>query len=394
MVAAEGLAPTRSTEEEVRHCARCGLCLSACPGYRQSLSETDSPRARVALQKALREGLLDLSDEGVAEAYFRCLLCGACAFVCPSGVAVDRILEVAREELSRKGYLPDTLAELTSRILQYRNVAAEENADRLIWAENLLQPPTGLGKNSADVVYFVGCVASFFPRSYTIPQSFVQVLDRLGIDYALLGGSEWCCGYPLLLNGDVESARELIQHNVEAVQAMGANTVIFTCPSCVHFWRQAYPQVLQVDELDIRIQHATEFLADTLETNDVELGEMSLRVTYHDPCDLGRKLGVTEAPRSILRRMPGLQLVEMPENRENSRCCGGGGNLESLSPELSGVIAAERVRQALAVNAEIIVSACQQCERTLSAAVRAQHLRVRVEDVVQLLLKALEGIDA
>ncbi|MCJ7736037.1 MAG: (Fe-S)-binding protein, partial [Anaerolineae bacterium] len=222
MAAIDELVGSISVEEEVRHCMRCGLCLSACPSYQQSLSESDSPRARVALQQALREGLLDLSDEGVAEAYFRCLLCGACAFVCPSGVAVDRIIEVAREELSREGCLPDILAELTARILQYRNVAAEDNADRLIWAANLPRPPTGIGKTQAEVAYFVGCVASFFPRSYAIPQSFVQVLDRLAIDYTLLGGSEWCCGYPLLLNGDIDSARELIQHNVEAIQKIGA----------------------------------------------------------------------------------------------------------------------------------------------------------------------------
>jgi heterodisulfide reductase subunit D len=391
MAAIDELVGSRSVEEEVRHCMRCGLCLSACPSYRQSLSESDSPRARVALQQALREGLLDLSDQGVAEAYFRCLLCGACAFVCPSGVAVDRIIEVAREELSREGCLPDILAELTARILQYRNVAAEDNADRLIWAANLPRPPTAIGKTQAEVAYFVGCVASFFPRSYAIPQSFVQVLDRLAIDYTLLGGSEWCCGYPLLLNGDIDSARELIQHNVEAIQKIGARTVVFTCPSCVNFWRQTYPQVMQVDDLGFNVQHVTEFLAEVMDATDVKLNPLPFRVTYHDPCDLGRKLGVTEAPRSILRRIPGIQLVEMPENRENSRCCGGGGNLESLAPDVSGAIAAERVRQAMEVNAEIIVSACQQCERTLSAAVRADRLRVRVEDVVQLLLRALEG---
>ncbi len=391
MVALEEFTPNRSVDEEIRHCVRCGLCLSACPCYRQSLSETDSPRARVALFQAYREGLLDFSDEGFAEAYFGCLLCGACAFVCPSGVAMDRILETTRGKLYREGHLPEILSELNSRILQYRNVAAEENADRLMWTSNLPQPPVGLGKSSADVVYFVGCVASFYPRSYAIPQAFVQVLARLDVDYALLGGSEWCCGYPLLLNGDVESARELIHHNVQVVQETGASTVVFTCPSCVHFWRHTYPQVMQVDDLGINVQHATEFLDEILDATDVKLGSLPCRVTYHDPCDLGRRLGVTEAPRNILRRIPGIQLVEMHENRENSRCCGGGGNLESLAPDVSGAIAAERVRQAMSVNAEMIVSACQQCERTLSASVRAERLRVRVEDVVQLLLRALEG---
>ncbi len=391
--------PPRSAEDEARYCVRCGLCLSVCPGYRESLKETDSPRARVALVRALKEGLLETPTDGYTTAFFRCLLCGACTFICPSGVAVDRILELTRGELAGQGLLPPALSDLDARIAQYRNISAEANEGRLIWADNLPTPPTGLGKERAEVAYFVGCVSSFFPRSYKVPQSFVQILDRAGVDYALLGGAEWCCGYPLFINGELDRARELIRHNVEAVRAMGVKKVVTTCPSCFHFWKHSYPAALKSDSppltgeggLGFEVLHATEFLADLLETGGLELRELRENVTYHDPCDLGRKGGVIEAPRRVLAQIPGLRLVEMAENRDSSHCCGGGGNLESFAPEVGQAVARSRIRQAADVGAGTLISACQQCERTLANAARAERLRIRVKDITEVVLEAMEG---
>ena len=380
----------RSAEEEAIHCVRCGLCLSVCPGYRESLNETDSPRARVALVRALQEGLLDAPSDGYSEAFFRCLLCGACTFVCPSGVAVDRILELTRGELAELNLLPDVLSDLDDRIAKYRNISAEENDGRLIWADNLPAPPSGLGKERAEIAYFVGCVSSFFPRSYKVPQSLVQIFDRSKLDYALMGGAEWCCGYPMFINGEMDRAREMIQHNFDAVREMGAEKVVTTCPSCFHFWKHSYPAALGTDDLGIEVLHATEFLADLLESGEVELHEVRENVTYHDPCDLGRKGGVTEAPRRILRQIPGLRLVEMAENRDSSHCCGGGGNLESFAPEVGQGVARNRIQQAVDVGAKTLVSACQQCERTLANAARRERLRIRVKDITEIVLEAME----
>ncbi len=380
----------RPVEEETLHCVRCGLCLAACPGYRESLNETDSPRARIALVRALKEGLLEEPTDGFSNAFFRCLLCGACTFACPSGVAVDRILELTRGELASLDLLPPALADLDARIAQYRNVSTEENEGRLIWADNLPTPPSGLGKERAEIAYFVGCVSSFFPRSYKVPQALVQIFDRAGVDYALLGGAEWCCGYPMFINGELERARDLMQHNVEAVRAMGAKKVVMTCPSCFHFWKHAYPTALGVENLGVEVQHATEFLADLLEAGSLKLRELEETVTYHDPCDLGRKGGVTEAPRRILAQIPGLRLVEMAENRDSSHCCGGGGNLESFAPEMGRAVARNRIRQAADVGAGTLVSACQQCERTLANAARAEKLRMRVKDITEVVLEAME----
>ncbi|HHS96664.1 MAG TPA: (Fe-S)-binding protein [Chloroflexi bacterium] len=381
-------------KDEYLHCIRCGLCLSTCPTYQLTLKETDSPRARVALLRAMREGLLERPTDYTAAQYFRCLLCGACTFICPSGVTVDRLLELTRREMAELGLMPHPLVALNERVVEHHNISGEPNENRLMWAENLPEPPSGIGRERAEVVYFVGCVSALFPRSYRVAQSFVEVLERGGVDYALLGEQEWCCGYPMAINGGLDQARETIRHNVEAVRARGARLVVTTCPSCFYFWKHTYPVALG-EELGFEVVHSTEFLADLLEA-----GRLPLRpdlpeqvVTYHDPCDLGRKGGVFDAPRRILAAIPGVTLVEMEENQEGSHCCGGGGNLESFDPEMSRAIAARRVRQAAGTGARVVVSACQQCERTLFNAARTERIRVRVKDITEIVLDALESRD-
>jgi len=201
---------------------------------------------------------------------------------------------------------------------------------------------------------------------------------------------EWCCGYPLFIDGELDRARELIHHNVEVLRAMGARKVVMTCPSCFHFWKHSYPAALGVGELGIEVQHATEFLAELLEAGELKLHEVHQTVTYHDPCDLGRKGGIVEAPRRVLAQIPGLRLTEMAENRDSSHCCGGGGNLESFAPEFSKAVSRSRIRQASEVGASLLVSACQQCERTLASAARSERLRIRVRDITELVVEALE----
>ena len=323
-------------EDDYIYCIRCGLCLSVCPVYRLTLNETDAPRARVALLRAVREGLVEEPDEETSRQFFRCLLCGSCTFACPSGVAVDRILELTRGEMANLGLQPQPLVVLGSHIYEHHNISGESNENRMVWADNLPIPPLGLGKEQADVVYFVGCVSALFPRSYSVAQSMVQVMERAGVDYGLLGEEEWCCGYPVAISGEPDQARETMRHNLDAVRALGAKTLVTTCPSCFHFWKHTYPTALG-EALGFEVKHATEFLTDLVKGGQLPFKEglPDRVVTYHDPCDLGRKGGVFEAPREVLAHIPGVTLVEMVENQGGSHCCGGGGNLESVDPELS-----------------------------------------------------------
>jgi heterodisulfide reductase subunit D len=321
---------------------------------------------------------------------FSCTLCAACDQVCPSGVDVEQILLGAREEVALQNHLSPNLARLSQTVRDSHNISAEDNDLRLMWAENLERQPLGATREKADAVYFVGCVSSLFPRSYAIPRAFVQTLEAADADYALLAGDEWCCGYPLLANGLLSEATETILHNVARVRATGARQVLFACPSCYHMWKHVYPEIAGDAMAGLEMLHASEYLANLSDGGRLALRETNLTVTYHDPCDLGRKSDVYEAPRRVLQGIPGLTLVEMADNREEALCCGGGGNLESYDPDLVASISSRRLAQAQAAGAQAIVSACQQCERTLAAAARRERVRIRVLDIAQVVWNALE----
>ena len=380
----------RIDEDQVLQCIRCGLCSYTCPSYRVHRTQAQSPRGRVALLRSASQGHLEVG-EVFENRIFGCTLCAACDQVCPSGVDVEEILLGAREEIALQGQLSPNLARLSRTVRESHNISGEDNELRLLWAENLERQPLGSAREKAKAVYFVGCVSSLFPRSYSIPRAFVQTLEAAAADYALLGSSEWCCGYPLLANGLLSEAKETILHNVARVRATGAQQVLFACPSCYHMWKHVYPEIAG-DEMDgLETLHAAEYLAGQVDQGRLAFRETNLTVAYHDPCDLGRKSGVYEAPRRVLQGIPGLTLVEMADNREEALCCGGGGNLETHDPDLVASISSRRLAQAQAAGAQVIVSACQQCERTLAAAARRERVRIRVLDIAEIVWSALDS---
>jgi len=380
----------RVSHDDVLRCIRCGLCAYTCPTYRVEECESMAPRGRLALVRAVIEGKLELSPR-FAEKFYDCVLCAACTSACPSGTKADAMLLEARHVLFDAGLVPEPVRGLLERLETRHNISGEENAGRLVWCSNMEHAPTGLGRSQAETVYFVGCVGSLFPMSFSIPQAFSQTLDLAGVEYALLGGEEWCCGYPAFISGDVELAREMAAHNLEAVRQAGARQVVVTCPSCYHVFTHVYPELLGEEALaGLKVLHATELLADLLESGALRPAAVPMRVTYHDPCDLGRKSKVFQPPRRVLQAIPGLELVEMASTGANSLCCGGGGNVESSAPALVESMAGRRLAEALDTGAELIVTACQQCKRTLSSAARKRRLRLRTVDVVELVWQALE----
>lgn len=362
-------------------CNRCGYCQAACPIYDVLRREPMTARGRIQLLRAVTDGKLPLS-ETVSRLVYSCTDCQSCLVSCPGGVHTDEIFGAARRLLAHSEHLPPMLGQLEGRVRSSHNISGEPAENRLLWAENLEDIPEGLvGKQSAEVVLFTGCVSALYPMAYGILQDMVSIMQAAGVDFTTLGGDEWCCGYPLLSAG--LDATDMIAHNLEAVKALGAKILVTTCPSCYHMWKHNYEPDF------ISVVHSTEFLADLVDAGRVPLQPVQMRVTYHDPCDLGRKSGVYDAPRRIIKAIPGVELVEMQDNKDAAMCCGGGGNLESLDPDLSRSVARRRLEQAQAVGAQTIISACQQCERTLTMAARREKIRIRIMDVVQLLRAAL-----
>ena len=277
---------------------------------------------------------------------------------------------------------------IRKNLLNSRNVFDEDNEERADWVEDMDEPPDhGYIKETAEVVYFTGCVASYFPLAQNIPIALAEVLEAGGIDFTLLGEEEWCCGFPLLGAGLKELFHEFMEHNLQAIRDKGAKEVIFACPSCFQMWREFYPQ-------EFKISHATQYFLRLVKENRIPLKELKMKVTYHDPCDLGRKSGVYDAPREVMARIPGLELREMAASRENALCCGGGGDVEISDPTVSTSVAGRRLRQVQATGARYVASACQQCKRTLQEGARRNKIRVRAIDVAELVWKSIEAAES
>jgi Fe-S oxidoreductase len=243
-------------------------------------------------------------------------------------------------------------------------------------------------KKDAEVIYFMGCVAAFYPMVYSVPQSFVALLDKVGVNYTTMGGEEYCCGFPLVIAGMGKDAHALMRHNVEAARAMGAKKLVAACPSCYHTWKHEYPEILG-EPLGFEVVHETELLADLLADGAFALRRVERVVTYHDPCDLGRNSGIYDAPRQLIEAIPGITFVEMKENRQYALCCGGGGDVEMADAEVAQAVGRSRILQAQETGAKEIITACQQCKRTLLGAARREKVRMKTLDISELLWESI-----
>jgi heterodisulfide reductase subunit D len=370
--------------ERIVVCYQCGTCSGSCP----TASEMDYNPRRILhmLRLGLGERVLN------SRAIWLCTSCYSCTARCPREISIsDTMLGLRSLAVDQGLDLPPNLVALRDTVTTRHNISGDDNTTRLIWSDNLEAHTLAFReKRQADVAFYVGCVASFYPMVYGIPQAMVQVMDRAGVDFATLGGEEWCCGYPLFTAGMGDLVANLMTHNVARVRDMGAKTVVTTCPSCYYTWTHLYPQLAPFSS-GVEILHASQFLARLMEQGQLRLGSFEQVVTYHDPCDLGRKSGVFDAPRQVIEGIPGVEFREMDASREDALCCGGGGDVQIVDESVTASVADRRLGQAQRTGARVLLSACQQCKRTLMAAARRNRVRVRVMDLAELAWKAVEG---
>jgi heterodisulfide reductase subunit D len=217
-----------------------------------------------------------------------------------------------------------------------------------------------------------------------IPQNLVKIFENTGVNFSILAGDEWCCGFPLIGAGVPDKLEALKEHNLREVEATGAGQVVFSCPSCYQTWKETY-------NTDLELYHSTQFIEELIEDGSLSLNEMDVAVTYHDPCDLGRHGGVFESPRKILSAIPGLTLIELEDNRVKSVCCGGGGNLEMTDSDLSGTVAQKKIEEIQRTGAKTVITSCQQCIRTIKSRATRQKIDLEVVDITDFVLKAIQS---
>ena len=403
----------------IQHCVKCKLCSIAnfhpaeewqplCPSGEFYGYQAFYAPGKLEIFREILEGGLTESSEGLLKSVYACTLCGACYEKCRQVTSVEmrlpELFEELRGELVRKGWSLSVHREIAEKIKETRNAYGERQKYR---------DGAKSTNENAEVLYFIGCTARY--RVPEIADAMLEIFDKLGIKYQVLG-EEWCCGSVLLRTGQVEAAKELVAHNSEVIKNSGAKTVVFTCPGCLNTFKKNYP------ELGVELVHSTQFLAglgegeggsdgDESSGGGLEVKKLGMAVAYHDPCHLGRDLGIYEEPRAVLREVAGEKLKEMKREREQAWCCGSGGGVKSAFDEFALWCAGERVKEARAAGAEALVSACPFCKRNLKeAAEREAEEReaeereetekegeekegkgMKIYDVVELVSKGLEG---
>jgi heterodisulfide reductase subunit D len=382
---------------QMEACTNCQVCADVCPAVSASSEGELSAifriqglreilKSRTGLFRRLfgKKGPSESEWKHFSDTVFRCTLCGNCQEVCPVGIHLKDLWLSLRQDMVHSQCYPKKIDRIRENLDESRNVFAEDNEERADWVEDMRHAPEhGYIRDQAEVVYFTGCVAAYFPLAQKIPMALAEILDASKIDFTLLGEEEWCCGFPMIGAGLKEMFKAFMDHNLAALREKGAKKVIFACPSCYQMWREYYPH-------EFEIAHATQFLMKLLMEGRIPLQELPLKVTYHDPCDLGRGARVFEAPREVIRSIPGVTFVELPQNREHCQCCGGGGNLEMIDAGLSSEIARRKIEEALSTGAQAIVTSCQQCVRTMTTFVKRNKIPLEVLDTSQLIHRALK----
>lgn len=381
---------------ELDACTRCGECLRACDSFRVKGDEGVSLMGMIRRRRQLfrgdgsllrklfrRDGAPEEAWSRYQQGVFGCTLCGRCQVYCPVGIRTRDLAIAMRQELSTaRCLLPKNLDRARDAVFDEGNIFGYPNEERALWAEFLDDLPADLlTKDRADVLYFVGCVSSFSPAVQEIPQAFLRVLLKAGVDVGLLAGKEWCCGFPLIVGGLAKDAERAIHHNIEeGIRRLGAKTVVFNCPSCYYTWRRYYPLE------GVRLMHSTEFIAELVRSGRLKFRPPDVTLTYHDPCDLGRGLGVYDPPREVLRSLAGDAYVELTPSRDHALCCGGGGDVEMWDAELVGQVNSMLTSAVEKSGAQVVVQGCPQCKRTTQRGLSERGSAVRTMDIAEVAL--------
>lgn len=387
-------------------CVKCGRCDEVCPPLRAS--HPFSPqRLPAGHGEALRSAGPGIDGSGgqpagttgdadptalVGAAFDRdfiwhCRTCAACMEVCPAAIDhVDTFMEMRRNEVLIQGRLPPEAARMLKMMEAQGNPFGLQE-DRTAWI-------SGMGwrvvapDEDCDVIYWIGCCTTYDPDKQAIAANMGRLLDRCGIQWGVLGADERCCGDPARLMGEERLFQETAKAQIDRIRRRRFRVLLTSCPHCYNVLRHEYRQF----GAEFNVVHHTEFILDMLRRGDLKpRADRSRRITYHDPCYLGRYQRIYDAPREVLRAIPGASLLEMQDSRERSLCCGGGGGHYWMDLKAGERINNIRVRQARDVGADTIVTGCCFCKQMLDDSVKLADLedKVRVVDIATLVLNTL-----
>jgi Fe-S oxidoreductase len=331
-----------------KRCFQCGLCDTVCPWNRVR---------NFSMRKIVRQatfGMTEIENDDI----WLCTTCGRCPQQCPRDVKQIDSVVALRRVATEYGVFPKSVAPVRTirgSLVGEGNTLGEERVKRGEWATGLSVSAFSEGM---DVLYFPGCYPSYDPRLKKVAAATAKILNKAGVDFGILGEKENCCGESIRKTGDEELFKRLARENIKAFIDNGVKKILVSSPHCYHTFKNEYPEFM----VEFEVMHITQYLFQLIHEGRLELSnEYKKRITYHDPCYLGRHNGIYDEPREVLNKVRGLELREMPDSREDSLCCGGGGGRVWMETEKGERFSDLRIEQAMVVGAEVLVTACPYC---------------------------------
>ncbi|MFX0205392.1 MAG: (Fe-S)-binding protein [Candidatus Hodarchaeota archaeon] len=345
--------------------------------------ETYSSRGRGLLIRGVMKGELNLSPK-IVDILYNCSKCGRCFGECFYKVDLHEAIVRMRRHIVENNMAPQVFHSTAQNILDVGDPSGVSVDRRLAWTKGL---NTTNIPQTAENLYFIGCVVA--NRTPNAARAFYAILNCLNENFTTLGKNEGCCGYVLIVSGLWDEAKQVAHELTEKVEAMNTETLITPCAGCYNTFTRLYPEILDVS-LPCKTLHSTQFLEKKIRNGEIEFRSLNQKVTYHDPCSLGRHSNVFDAPRNVLKAIPDLKLVEMPFNRNKSRCCGGGGGLWTYNHQVSMDTTHTRLKEdVIPLNVDFLTTACPQCQMNFHLTSRRKSIPLQIKDLAEIVESVL-----
>jgi len=379
------VAPSREAADIIREeggeilklCYQCGMCTSTCPW---------NMVRSFLVRQIIHQAQLGLPDFE-AEDMWLCVTCKACVDCCPRGVEIIDVWRALRKVIVEvgAGKVPDSLRLAVKNIAGVGNPQGEEREKRADWAKDLGVKTFTKG---TEVLYFPCCYVAYDPQFQRVARATVDILKKADIDFGIIGAELSCCGESVRKAGNESLFQSLAQNNISVFNDAGVKKIIVTSPHCYHTFKNEYPELGS----NLEVIHFTQYLAELIKEGNLKLTkELNKTVTYHDSCYLGRHNDIYDEPRQILESIPGLELVEMYNLRNDSLCCGGGGGRIWEETKKGERFSDIRVEQALEAGANVLAAACPYCLVNFEDSVLTSGKgdTIEVKDIAELVQEAI-----
>lgn len=363
-----------------KRCFQCGLCDTVCPWNRVR---------NFSIRKIVRQAAFGMT-EIESDEIWRCTTCGRCPQQCPRDVKQIESGIALRRVATEYGVFPTSVKAVrtvSASLVGEGNPLSEERKKRADWAKG---HSVEAFTEEKEVLYFPCCYPSYDPRLKKVAQATADILNQAGVSFGILGSKENCCGESIRKTGDEELFKRLAKENIKTFIDSGVKKILVSSPHCYHTFKNEYPEF----SVHFEVVHVSEFVAQLIEEGRLTLEkEYPKRVTYHDPCYLGRHNGIYDAPREALKRVPGLELVEMADCRSDSLCCGGGGGRIWMETPKGERFSDLRLEQAIEAGAEVLATACPYCIANFEDSRLTLELedKLEIKEITEIIREVIAG---